>query len=237
MAGMALLALTFGARAAQVIVISESESIGFARGSIIEEGTHVKVPAGQKFSLIDGTGKGWTIEGPFDGAVKSPTPGATGSGETLKAVKAILVPLETVSLGAIRGSGDGKRPPEAVMLDVSSNATQCVMRERPIQLWRPSATRRTTLLLTRVTTNQRGSAEWEANTPSIAWPPGVPAADGEAYTAQLTDTNGRARFTLKFLPIPSAPTIDTAGRLADAGCRPQAEAMLQAIADPAAAPK
>ena len=235
LAGLALLATTAGARAGQLVVVSDSEAAGFARGSLIEEGTSVKIPDGQKLSLIDASGRGLTLRGPFEGAVRA-APGGGGNEAVLQAVKAILVPVQNTALGAVRDGGKVERPPDARMVDISSNTTQCVAAGEPIELWRPIPIRKTTLLLTRLGTGERASAEWPAGAATLAWPGALQPADGETYAAQLTDNSVRARFGLKFVPLGAGSSVEIAEKLARAGCQAQAELLLETIADPTGRP-
>lgn len=231
--GLVLLAAS--ARAGQLVVVSNSEAVGFARGALIEEGTSVKIPDGQKLSLIDANGRGLTLRGPFEGVVKAPS-GGGGNAAVLQAVKAILVPMQTAALGAVRDGGNVERPPDARMVDISSSTTQCVAAGTPIELWRPMAIRKTTLLLTRLGNGERASAEWPAGAATLAWPSALPATDGETYAAQLTDNSVRSQFGLKFVPLAARSSVEVAEKLAHAGCQAQAQLLLETIADPSGRP-
>jgi hypothetical protein len=236
LAGMALLAAAAGAQASQLVVVSDSQAVGFARGALIEEGTPVKIPDGQKLSLIDESGRGLTLRGPFEGAIRASSGGGGGNDAVLQAVKAILVPVQTAALGAVRDGGTVERPPDARMVDVSSSTTQCVAAGVPIELWRPIPTRRTTLLLTRLGNGERASAEWPAGAATLAWPSALPPADGETYAVQLTDNTVRSRFGLKFVPLAAGSSVEVAEKLASAGCQAQAQLLLETIADPTGRP-
>jgi hypothetical protein len=216
------------ARASQMLVVSDSGSIGYARGSVLEDGANVKIPAGERVAFIDADGRGLTVRGPFDGPVRS-AGGPQQSPAVFAAVKAILDPAVNVSIGASRKAGDGPQPPDPSLIDVSDDATVCVASAGSAQLWRPTPTRRTTLFITRLSSGDRAELDWPANQPTVAWPEKIQIVDGESYQMALTGAMSKPRLTIKLL-APGDSSVDSAKRLSDAGCRGQALTMLEAVA-------
>lgn len=213
----------------QLMVVSDSAAIGFARGSLLEDGTSVKVPAGERLGLIDANGRGLMLRGPYDGPLRSPAAGAPQAAAVLAAVKAILNPAVNVSIGAARKAGEGPQPPDPRLIDVSDDATVCVDAGGTIQLWRPTPTRRTTLFVTRLANGDRAELDWPANQPTVPWPEKIQIADGESYQFALAGALSKPRLLIKLMP-PGKSSVASAKRLADAGCRNQAVTMLEAIA-------
>lgn len=217
------------ARAGQMIVVSDSAAIGFARGALVEEGTSLKIPAGERLALIDANGRGLTVRGPFDGPLRASGAGDTGGPAVMAAMRSILDAPATLAIGAVRKAGDGPQPPDPHLIDVSDDATVCVAEGGGAALWRPTPTRRVTLFLTRLATGERAEAEWPANQPTLAWPATMPIVDGEAYQVALAGALSKPRLEVKIVPV-GAVSVASAKRLADAGCRHQALTMLEAIA-------
>ncbi|HUK60096.1 MAG TPA: hypothetical protein VLV50_12770 [Stellaceae bacterium] len=219
------------AAAAQAVVVSDGADIGFARGSTIEEGATLKVPAGRTLELIDASGKGQTIRGPFEGKLSTGTASKAPDPSILRALHFILIDQRQKETGTVRAAGEKPQPPDARLVDLSDSATFCVAPGQLPQLWRPAPRPHATLTLMRLSNGTRGDVEWPANQPTVAWPASVPLADGETYQALLPSALVRPRLVIKLVPI-DAPSVAEAQKLAEAGCREQALTMLEAIAAP-----
>ena len=226
--GLAGLAAS-GAHAGELLVVSDSAAFGYARGSVLADGASVAIPAGERLALIDANGRGLTLRGPYDGALHSPPSEAPQSAAVLAALKAILDPSAHVSVGAARKAGEAPAPPDPRYVDVSDDATVCVAGDGSAQLWRPTPTRHTVLFVTRLATGERAEVDWPADQPTVPWPARLPVVNGETYQFALQGALTRPRITLKLLR-PGETSVAAAKRLADAGCRGQAVAMLQQIA-------
>ena len=216
------------ARASELLVVSDSAAIGFARGSVLEDGASVKVPAGERLALIDASGRGVMLRGPYDGPLHAPQSGAPQAA-VLAAVKAILDPGANMPVGAARKAGEGPQPPDPRLVDISDDATVCVDASEPVRLWRPTPTRRATLFVTRLSSGERAESEWPANEATISWPDKLKIADGESYQFALAGALSKPRVLVKLVPAGDS-SVASAKRLADAGCRNQAVTMLEAIA-------
>jgi hypothetical protein len=216
------------AGAAELVVVSDTAAIGYSRGAVLADGAHVAIPAGERLALIDASGRGLTLRGPYDGPVNAPV-GALQGPAVLPAIKAILDPAVNISLGAARAIGDGPQPPDPKLIDVSDNATVCVESGAAARLWRAPPTRRATLFLTRLSTGDRAEIDWPANEPTVAWPASIQLADGESYQIALAGALSKPRLLVRIIPS-GASSVATATRLADAGCRNQAVNMLESIA-------
>ncbi len=216
------------AQAGELLVVSDSAAIGFARGSVVEDGASVKIPAGERLALIDASGRGLTLRGPFDGPLHAPATGAPQAA-VLAAVKAILDPGANSSIGAARNAGDAPRPSDPRFLDVSDDAPACIDPGQGVRLWRPTPTRRVTLFVTRLATGERAESEWPANEETIPWPDKLKIVDGESYQFALAGALSKTRVLIKLMPAGDS-SVASAKRLADAGCHNQAVSMLEAIA-------
>jgi hypothetical protein len=236
----AVFALALGASlsaacAGQLVVISDSAQIGFARGSVLNDGATVKIPEGQALELIDSGGKGVTIRGAFDGAVHATGPDGPGNGSVVVALTQILTGPSRQAIGAVRAGGDTPRPTDPRLVDLSNDGTVCVAPDRKAMMWRPVVSKRATLVLARLSTGERAEVEWPANETTVAWPDALGIADGETYQAMFPGAMARPRLLIKVVPFADS-SVATAARLADADCRAQALTMLQAIATTRSSP-
>ena len=220
--------LAASARAGDLVVVSNSTAIGFARGAVLADGTSVTIPAGQRLALIDVTGRGMVIRGPYQGPVHAPSTAASDTGGVLTTVKSILTSGALTS-GVARAAGGEPQPPDPRLLDISADATVCVAAGGGVRLWRPTPTKRTTLFVTRLATGERAELPWPANEATAPWPDTLRIADGESYQFALQGVVAKPRLAIKLEP-PEPLAVASAKRLADAGCLGQAVTMLEAIA-------
>lgn len=235
-----MVALTLGMAApvtwaGQLVVVSDSAPLGFPRGSVLEDGAKVNIPAGQALQLIDAGGKGVTIHGAYDGAVHAAGPATPADGSVVAALTQILSSPPRAVIGGVRAGIATPQPPDPWLIDLSDDATVCVGPERKAALWRPVAAKHVTLILTRLSTGEHAEVEWPAGAATIAWPAGLSIVDGETYQAAIPGAMSRPRLHIKVVPI-AATSVAAAAKLADADCRAQALAMLQVIAGAHEAP-
>jgi hypothetical protein len=227
LAALAILAGSPRPRAQDLVVVGAPDGFAYARGALVAAGTEIRLPPGETLALIDASGKGMTIHGPYDGPIASSA--AAGDSATLALVRAILNPPPRISQAVVRGAASAPAPPDADEVDVSAEALQCVAPGHDVTLWRPPPDKATTLILTRLDTNDRAEVAWPSGAATLAWPGKIARIDGGAYLAMLADTRRHVRLVLKFVDF-AAPSIAAAKRLADAGCRAQAVTMLLQIA-------
>jgi len=219
------------AQAGQLVVVSDSDAIGFKRGAVLDDGAAVRVPEGARLALIDSGGRGVTIRGPFDGGVHAASSGKPDDRSVLAAIQNILAAPQRSAPGAVRAAGDDVHPADARYVDLTHDGADCVAQDRPIELWRPPPEKRTTLFVTRLATGEHAEVDWPSGAATMAWPSAVHVVDGETYQLSLQGAMSKSRIVLHVAALGGA-SIETAKRLADLGCSGQAVTMLQAIADP-----
>jgi hypothetical protein len=227
----AVLAASFvdPAAASQAVVVSDSADFGYKQGALIEDGATIRVPGGKSLLLIDASGKGRTINGPYDGKLDSGGAGSSPDPSVIRALQHIFGERADLAAGAVRAAGERPQPPDPQLIDIADSATVCAVPGATPQLWRPKPTNRTTLTLTRMGTGEHAEIDWPSGQTTMPWPASLPIVDGESYQAMIPGALTRPRLVVKVVAI-GAPTVAEAGKLADAGCRGQALTMLESIA-------
>jgi hypothetical protein len=226
-----LLTIGAAADAGQLIVVSDSAADGYARGTILENGAPVKVPASHRLALIDASGKGMTIEGPFDGTLPAAAAAPQSSESVISAMTNIIAQSTRRELAVVRDSGATEAsPPDPHYIDVRGDATQCATPDRAVEFWRPPPPRRSALFLTRLSTGEHIQIDWPSSQSTLPWPSSISLVDGETYQVAIEGGLAKSRIVIRILPF-ADPSLDAAKRLADAGCGRQALALLEAIAN------
>jgi hypothetical protein len=224
-----VLAAPAEAQTVEFLVVSDSAAIGYPRGSLIEDGAAVKVAVGSSLELIDSSGRGKIISGPFDGPVHAAP--AAAAPPMLAAMKRIAaLGDDRQALAVARGGTQSPYPTDPHAIDAGDEATQCASSDGPVLLWRPPPQHRSTLFLVRLSTGERATLDWPSNRASLPWPDTIKLADGETYQAGLQGELTKARFVVRVVPF-DKPGPDAARRLADVGCARQALDMLEALVE------
>jgi len=217
------------ARAGELIVVSDGAAFGYARGTVLESGGSVTVPAGQHLALIGETGAGLTIDGPFAGKLPEVPVAASPEQSVIGAMKRIISQSSQQEVGIVRAAGIADQdPPDPHYVIIADNSTQCVAPGRPAEFWRPPPAHRTALFVTNLTNGKRSEVDWPSDSASLPWPASIAVTDGEHYEVATQGTMVKARMTIRVVPW-DAPTLDAARQLAALGCGRQALAVLQAM--------
>src|SRR5277367_462878 len=159
MFALAFAASISAAQAGQLVVVSDSASIGFPRGTVLNDGATVKIAAGQALELIDSGGNGVTIRGAFDGAVHATGPDGPTTGTVVASLTQILTGPARHEIGVVRGGGDTPQPPDPRFVDLSDDGTVCVAPDHKAMLWRAAGGKHVTLILARLSTGERAEID------------------------------------------------------------------------------
>lgn len=228
----AVLGVCAEAQAGQLMVMSDSATFGYALGTVLEEGTAVKVPDGQRLALIDSSGKGVTIRGPFEGGIQANAAAGPATLSVMAALQTIIHESGRQSLAVVREGHPPEAPPDARFLDINGDATECVAPGQPVEMWRAPPRPRALLFVTRLSTGARAQIDWPSSQETLSWPGNIEFVDGETYQVAVQGALVKPRLVIHLLSF-AEPGIDAAKRLADAGCGGQAMTMLETIADAA----
>ena len=225
---IALLALAKTVTAAPVVILS-GEVNGQGPGSLVEETTIVSIPAGALLMFNDPTGQTKTLTGPFEGPLNAdPSGTAPTSGlDRLVASRA----AEQARLGAIRAA-PGHLPREAELISVAQTSVQCLAQNADARLWRPETLNADSFFkLTQVDGNAVARSVWHADVAEIAWPADVPLVSGGRYLVELEIAPRPVEITLFVAPDNLDSEADLAAWMGQVGCRRQAFALLDRIAN------
>lgn len=229
LAMIVLLGGLHAALAAPVVILS-GEVGGQGPGSLIEETTVVSIPAGATVMFNDPAGQTKTITGPFEGPINADASADTSSGSGLD--RLIASSLEEQSrLGAIRAA-PGHLPREAELISVAQSAVQCLAAGAEARLWRPETLNADSLLtLTHADSGAEARAIWRQGAAQIDWPSGVPLVSGARYLVELEIAPRPVEVTVFLAPSDFDTTSDLAAWMGQIGCRRQAFALLDRIAN------
>ena len=232
LAGLVMVAGLFAsvAQASEIVVI-ESTAPGVEAGVFLDSADAVSIPAGASILIVEADGSTRTVEGPFDGPLgAAAAPDADSAGLMANLGKLISEREEEEQvLGAIR-TAPGQVAEAVYVVDVGRSGDVCVPEGAAIRLWRPvlmAAESETTL------TGAAGepvTALWLEGEQFLDWPVALPAEDGERYAIRLAIAPRPAEVRLRFVPASLETDTRRAAWMAGAGCRRQAERLLQGLA-------
>ena len=191
----ALLATASAAMADILVVRSSGPSAkSYPPGRRLPESARLVLRAGDQLIVLDGRGTRM-IRGPG-----SFTAGASAVGRVASAAPAAD---RRARIGAVRGLETGElRPPSIWHVDVARSANVCVADPARVTLWRADPGKAATLSIA----GEGGRTErlgWQPGSTTLAWPSGLPVAEGAEY--RLSGTGTAAPTTIRFRTMPAKP--------------------------------
>ena len=214
--------------AAPVVILS-GEVNGQGPGSLVEETTVVSIPAGTMVMFNDPSGQTKTITGPFEGPINA-DPAGTAPASGLDRLIASRS-AEQSRLGAIRAA-PGQIPREAELISVAQSSVQCLANGVEAQLWRPETLNADSFFkLTHADSGAVARSVWHTDVDQVAWPADVPLISGARYLVELEIAPRPVEITLFMAPNNFDSDADLAAWMGQVGCRRQAFALLDRIAN------
>lgn len=221
--------LAWAAQASEIVVI-ESTAPGLEAGAFLDPGEAVSVPAGASIVIVEPDGSTRTVDGPFEGPLGAAAAPDSGSGGLMANLGKLVSEREEEKqvLGAIRAA-PGQVAEAVYVVDVGRSGDVCVPEGAAIRLWRPA------LMAAESETVLTGSFEpvtalWLEGEQFLDWPAALPAEDGGRYAIRLAIAPRPAEVRLRFVPASLETDARRAAWMAGAGCRRQAERLLQRLA-------
>ena len=218
------------ASAAVDMVVIRSEGAPFEPGSMIDGSVPLKLEAGWTVTLVASDGTHVTLSGPSE---RAPAEGRDNSGtedpKIINVLGALIADREksTLALGSVRstGGGDFGPLPDAWAVNVENSGSWCIRREQAL-LWRHDATNRARLTVRLAAGARTAQADWAAgrNTLSLS---GAGFRDRTRYMFELDGK--RTELMLHVMRPDLTTAVEQAAWMAEAGCKEQALAMLEAI--------
>lgn len=215
--------------AAPVVILS-GEVDGLGPGSLIEETTVVSVSAGEILMFNDATGQTRTIAGPFEGPLNADSSAGVAPESGLDRLIASRS-AEQSRLGAIRAA-PGHAPRAAELISVAQSSVQCLADGVEARLWRPATLNADSLFtVTHPDSGASARSVWHADVTQVDWPVDVPVVSGARYLFELDIAPRPIEITIFLAPFEFDSNTDLAAWMGQIGCRRQAFALLDRIAN------
>ncbi len=212
------------------LYIIESTTAAIKAGSRLADGDSLSIPAGAQIRAVLPSGKTQTIRGPFQGRVADLAKGTPNEG-VLSWIKNILLTggATEATPGAVRSISRAQPKPRMSFswsaIPVTMDGTICVEKGAGLQLLRAPSSRPERITVIDAVRSERGEAQWEGDSETVAWPAGVtPRAD--AIYDLLVQGRPRRQVTLRVLAqLPADADVLT--ELHKLGCKYQFEAWVR----------
>jgi len=227
LAVVALLAVTAAPAAAEVLVVrSSGPSAGsYPPGRQLPDNARIALRQGDTLVVLDARGTR-TFRGP---GTYSPAQAAPMGTRTVEGTSG-----RRARIGAVRSAGIVPASPTTIWhVDVTQGGTMCLPGTASPMLWRADSTEAQRLTVT----GPGGASEtvdWPAGESTLAWPAGVPVADGADYRFSHSGSPVPQTIRVKLLGAIDSDLAAIAGTLIENGCSEQLELLVEtAPTDPA----
>lgn len=220
-----------GAAQASEIVVIESTVPGLEAGAFLDPAEAVSVPAGASIVIVEPDGATRTVDGPFEGALGAVGATDAGSGGLMANLGKLVSEREEEKqvLGAIRAA-PGQVAEAVYVVDVGRSGDVCVPEGAAIRLWRPALMAAESETVLTADSGAPVTALWLEGEQFLDWPAALAAEDGGRYAIRLAIAPRPAEVRLRFVPASLETDARRAAWMAGAGCRRQAERLLQRLA-------
>ncbi len=237
----AVLAWSWGAAAAEVVVVKAIGAPDVPVGTILDLSQPLNLAAGASLTLIDSEGRKTQVDGPHSGPLGGASAGAEpaggepaqgdqrlGLGVRVNVVKSLARLFkqsvsDTSSVGAFRSARGGTaRMPDPWLVDVSRRGDHCVTRGRMATLWHPRTGDGDTLSIQHVDSRATAHVDWPAGHDRIDWPQDLAIVDGGTYLTRLGRAPTAIRVTIHVVPQDLPTRAHQVAWMADRQCDFQA---------------
>ncbi len=216
------------AAAAPLVVRSSGPSAkAYPAGKALADNAKLTLKAGDTIVLLDGKGTR-TLSGPGTFSASASTVAAASTGSTLNA----LVSgggEKRARIGAVRsasGIDKGGKVPNPWYVDVTRSSNMCIADPANVTLWRPDASKATTLTVAGPGGNT--TVDLAAGQAMTSWPAAAAISNGSQY--KLSWDGAKAPTNVKFIVVRPATTDMTgiAQSLIEGGCKEQLDLVIEA---------
>lgn len=214
------------ARADEEMVVIRSSHGKPAPGELLVKGQRLVLPEGVEITMVASDGSVRTLRGPFAGALPGP---ARAQDRGLIATLQALAKEQARGqvLGAVRG---GAYSHGAIYAVEGYNAgLHCVPAAGPVEIRRQGAAASEAGSVLDSTTGAQGQVVWQAGQTLALWPSSVPPRDGAEYLVRSGKRAVPQRIQLRLIPADLGSDAERVRWLSEAGCKPQALRLLQAL--------
>ncbi len=129
--------------------------------------------------------------------------------------------------GALR-TGEVAKNPSLWDLNVTQSGKMCVAEPAKLKLWRPSADAAAKLSIRGV--GKTDAIDFAAGQTAVAWPAGLPVANGNEYEFELDGAGDPAKLSFVTVPVPPSDLVGAAELLIAKGCQNQLDLLVESAA-------
>ncbi|GEM_PF-627717 len=222
--GLFCFTIGLGSAQADEIVIISSEKANYQVGETLTNSTLLNLKAGAKLTLLTLDGKLHKLAGPFKGTLPKPQKG-TLKPKALVVLSALLKDnrKSDLSLGTVRSSGKAVKVPNPWAVNISEPGHGCIKPDRAT-LWRTrNIDQDAKVTLSAQTSAQKAVVQWVAGYELLNVPGQLFKSD-KTYTVDLDGHSVELRVHV--MPSEIKTNVEQAVWMANAGCKPQALALL-----------
>jgi hypothetical protein len=225
----------FGSTAAAAVelVVLESSAPAYSAGQTMSTTVPIALVAGEVLIVVTDDARLLRIEGPHEG----PAVGAAPEDSAVRKALDRLVSADEPrvgGVGAVRGDEDGHAVvadlrPEPWLLHAEKGGEQCVLRGRPIELWRETSTASGPMQITDASTDATAVVRWAQGAARAAWPTDAPpVTDDHIYLFRVGEATRSIAIRIRLLePSVADSPLTAAAWLAAKGCLAQARLALR----------
>lgn len=213
--GLAFVSSAAAAAGNMIVVRSAGPSAkAYPPGKTIPSSSKIALRAGDSVTIL-GSKVARTLRGP----------GTFVAASSARAELAVAA-NRRARFGALRSS-DYPQNPSPWNLDVSKSGNMCVADAGKLMLWRPY-TVDTVEVSIKPASGAAHTLKWAAGEATIAWPAGVPIADGAEYEVQV-DGEEPVKLSMATLGGTPGDMVVAAQTLIERGCEHQVEVLVEGL--------
>jgi hypothetical protein len=229
--GLFVALLSTSSWAADVVVL-ESSASAYPVGKTLSATTVVKLVAGEALVIVTEDARIVRVEGPHDGPAVGAAPDESAIRKALNRLVNANEP-RVGGVGAVRGDETPEEVvdtrPEPWLIHSELDGEQCVLRDRPVEVWREAGGGSGAAEVTSAESDAAAMIRWADGVGRAAWPAdAVPVLDDHIYLVRPRGATRSVAIRIRALePAVADNRLAAAAWLAAKGCLQQARLTLR----------
>jgi hypothetical protein len=228
---------SFGvARAAEIVVV-QSTSPRYVAGQTLDAAAPLMIAAGESVTVVTESARLIKMDGPHNGPAAGPAPDPSG---VRRALAQLIVEERpgVGGVGGVRGDSLGEQAPDTRpdpwLVHAARNGDQCVVRDRPVGVWREEAGKALVVDVGISLSERTEQIRWDAGQQRAAWPAATTLTDDTVYLLRSAASLRSVPIRLHLLDpaLAGGDGLAAAAWLAAKGCIDQARVVLRASPAP-----